>query len=85
MTEGLLITIIVGAIVGWLAGNIVDSDSSSLLLDIVIGIVGSFLGVKLFGHMLHLTSSPFVNSIITALAGAVILALAIKLIRRATR
>ncbi len=85
MNEGLLITIIVGAIVGWLAGNIVDSDSSSILLDIVIGIVGSFVGVKVFGHMLYLTSNGFVNSIITALAGAVILALAIKLIRRATR
>lgn len=85
MTEHLLITIIVGAIVGWLAGNIVDSDSSSLLLDIVIGIVGSFLGVRLFGRMLYLTSNEFVNHGLTALAGAVVLALVIKLIRKATR
>lgn len=80
-----LVVIVIGAIAGWLAGVIVDSDSSSLLLDIVIGIVGGFIGYKLFGGMLNLTSSDFLNMIITSTAGAVILALAIKLIRRATR
>jgi uncharacterized membrane protein YeaQ/YmgE (transglycosylase-associated protein family) len=81
--QEILIICLVGAVVGWLAGTIVDSDSNSLLLDIIIGIVGGYLGYKLFGNKLSLTSNHWINYIITATAGAAILALVIKLIRRA--
>ena len=78
----ILVTIIIGAVVGWLAGALVNSDSDSLLLDIIIGIVGGYLGYRLFGNKLNLTSSHLINYIITATAGAAILAFGIKLIRR---
>lgn len=78
----ILIICLVGGIAGWLAGVIVGSDGGSFLLDIVIGIIGGFIGYKLFGDMLNITSSPLINHILTATAGASILALAIKLIRR---
>ncbi len=81
----MLVTIIVGAIAGWLAGTLVQFDDSSLLLDIIIGIVGGWLGYKLFGHMLNVTGSPLINHIITATAGAAILAIGIKLIRKILR
>jgi uncharacterized membrane protein YeaQ/YmgE (transglycosylase-associated protein family) len=81
----ILVIIIIGAIAGWLAGMIVNSDSSSLLLDIVIGIVGGYIGQKLFHNMLNITGNHWINLILTATAGGVILALAIKLIRRGTR
>jgi uncharacterized membrane protein YeaQ/YmgE (transglycosylase-associated protein family) len=81
----LLIIIIVGAIAGWLAGMIVDSDSQSILLDIVIGIVGGYIAVNFIFHgMLHLTGYHYVDLTITSTIGAVVLALIIKLIRRAT-
>jgi uncharacterized membrane protein YeaQ/YmgE (transglycosylase-associated protein family) len=80
-----LIMIIVGAIAGWLAGMIVDSESQRLILDILIGIVGGFIGYKLFGGKLNITQSGLLNDIITSTAGAVILALVIKLIRKASR
>ena len=78
----ILIICVIGAIVGWLAGVIVNSDSNSLLLDIIIGIVGGYIGYRLFGHKLSITSSPLINTIITATAGAAILAFVIKIIRR---
>jgi uncharacterized membrane protein YeaQ/YmgE (transglycosylase-associated protein family) len=81
----LLIVIIVGAIAGWLAGMIVDAESQSLLLDIVIGIVGGYIGYRLFGGMLNLTGNHYVDLTITSTAGAVILAIVIKLIRRMVR
>jgi len=81
----LLIVIIVGAIAGWLAGMIVDAESQSLLLDIVIGIVGGYIGYRLFGGMLNLTGYHYVDLTITSTAGAVILALVIKLIRKMAR
>jgi uncharacterized membrane protein YeaQ/YmgE (transglycosylase-associated protein family) len=76
--------IIIGAIAGWIAGALVNSDGGSFLLDVVIGIVGGYIGYRLFGEKLSITSSLFVNKIITSTAGAVVLALGVKLIRRAT-
>ena len=78
----ILIIIIVGAVAGWLAGALVNMDSDSLLLDILIGIIGGYIGYKLFGSRLNITSSTLINEIITATAGAAILCLIIKLIRR---
>ena len=81
----LLVIIIIGAIAGWIAGALVDADNSSILLDILIGIVGGFIGYKLFGNMLNITDNVYVNEVITATAGAAILAFIIKLIRRGGR
>lgn len=78
----ILVTIIIGAVVGWLAGALVNTNTDSLLLDIIIGIVGGYIGYRLFGNKLNLTSNHLVNYIITATAGAAILAFGIKLIRR---
>ena len=81
----IIIILIIGAIAGWLAGALVQEDSNSFLLDIVIGIVGGWLGYRLFGHMLNITDSRFINEVITATAGAAILALGIKILRRMFR
>lgn len=80
--QEILIICLIGGVAGWLAGALVNSDSNSFLLDILIGIIGGFIGYKLFGHKLSITGSPLINHIITATAGAAILAFAIKLIRR---
>ena len=81
MTE-ILIICLIGGIAGWIAGAIVNSDSGSFLLDILIGIIGGYIGYRLFGHRLNITGNIWVNKIITATAGATILALIIKLVRR---
>ncbi len=82
--QEILIICLIGAVAGWLAGAIVNSEGNSLLLDIVIGIVGGFIGYKLFGSSLNITSNIWINKIIVSTAGAVILALIIKVIRSAT-
>jgi uncharacterized membrane protein YeaQ/YmgE (transglycosylase-associated protein family) len=78
----LLIILLVGALAGWIAGSIVRSENNSFLLDIVIGIVGGWLGYKLFGHQLNITHSRFINEVLTATAGATILALGVKIVRK---
>jgi len=77
----ILIILLIGAIAGWIAGALVNSESNSFLLDILIGIIGGWLGYRLFGHRLSITDSRFINEVITATAGAAILALGLKLIR----
>ena len=83
--ETLLIWLIVGAVAGWLAGVIVKGGGFGLIGDIVVGIVGAFVGgwllPKLGVHLGGLT--PIVATIASATIGAVVLLLLLRLIRRA--
>lgn len=61
--------LIMGAIAGWLAGNIKKGGGFGLLGNIVVGVIGSLLGGFLLGSLL----SGFLGSLLTALIGALIL------------
>jgi uncharacterized membrane protein YeaQ/YmgE (transglycosylase-associated protein family) len=80
--EGLIITLIVGAIAGWLAGQIVRGFGFGLLWNIVIGIVGAFVGVWLLTTLHIAPFAGFLGSIINATIGAVVLLVIIGFIRR---
>jgi uncharacterized membrane protein YeaQ/YmgE (transglycosylase-associated protein family) len=81
---GLIIILIVGAIVGWLAGMIMRSGGG-LIFDIIVGIVGALIAGFLFGGGASIINAPLnLMSILYSLAGAVILLAIVKLIRRAT-
>ena len=80
----ILIICIIGGIAGWIAGALVNAETDSFLLDILIGIIGGYIGYRLFGHKLNITGNIWVNKVITATAGAAILALIIKLFRGVT-
>jgi uncharacterized membrane protein YeaQ/YmgE (transglycosylase-associated protein family) len=80
--DSIIVMLIVGAIAGWLAGQIVRGFGFGLLWNMIIGIVGAFIGVWL---MTQLNVSPFMGffgSILNATIGAVILLVIIGLIRR---
>ena len=78
----LLIYIIFGALVGWVASMLVGT-SSGLIVDIVVGIVGSVLGSWLAGQLGYGGVSGFnLPSFIVALIGAVILIVILRAIRR---
>ncbi|MHA3915759.1 GlsB/YeaQ/YmgE family stress response membrane protein [Halovulum sp. GXIMD14793] len=79
----LLITVLVGAVAGWLAGQIVKGFGFGLLGNIVVGIVGSFIAGFLFPRFGISTGIGIVDSIIFATLGAVILLFVIKLVKRA--
>lgn len=80
--------LIIGAIVGWLAGQIVRGFGFGLIGNIIIGIVGSF-GGWLLGPVLGTgspdTGSGTLNYIITALIGAVVLLFIVGLFTRGRR
>lgn len=80
--ESLLIWLVVGAVAGWLAGQIVKGHGFGLVGNIVVGIVGAFLAGWLLPG-LGLGLSGIVGSIIYAALGAIILLLLIGLIKRA--
>ena len=80
--SGLLITLVIGAIAGWLGGLIMKGSGFGLLGNIIVGIVGAVIGGALFG-MLGISTSGMLGSIITATAGAVVLLFIAGLIRGA--
>jgi len=68
----LLVFIIVGAIAGFLAGKVVTGHGLGLIWDIVVGIVGAFLGGWLAG-LVGIGVSSLLALAIVAFIGAVIL------------
>lgn len=50
---GLIIAILVGALIGWIASKIMGTDSQQgAITNILVGIIGSALGSWLFGSVL---------------------------------
>lgn len=69
---GWIMTIILGALAGWIAERIMKSDHT-LLLNIVLGIVGALLGNWLFRLLFDATLGGIIGQLIVAVIGAVIL------------
>jgi uncharacterized membrane protein YeaQ/YmgE (transglycosylase-associated protein family) len=79
---GLIIVLIVGALVGWVAGMIMKSGGG-LIFDIIVGIVGALIAGFLFGGGASIINAPLdLRSILFSLLGAIILLAIYKLIRR---
>jgi uncharacterized membrane protein YeaQ/YmgE (transglycosylase-associated protein family) len=79
----LIIALVVGAIAGWLAGNIMRGGGYGLIGDIIVGIIGAFIGAWLWGVLgLPPIGPAIVARIITATVGAVILLFILRLVRR---
>ena len=76
----LIIILVVGALVGWLAGVIMRSGGG-IIFDIVIGIVGALIAGFLFGGSI-LNAPLSVPAILYSLVGAIILLAVVKLVQR---
>ncbi len=72
--------ILIGAVVGWIAGKLIKGSGFGLLGNILVGIAGAFVGKVVFG-LLGLGSSNLIGEIVTGVAGAVILLWLITFIR----
>ena len=79
---GWLWFIIIGAVAGWLAGNIMRGGGFGLLINIVVGVVGAVIGGWVFGLLGIGTGNGLIGSLITALVGAVLLLWIISLFKR---
>jgi len=77
---GIIFIIIVGAIAGFLAGQIMRGSGFGLLGNIAVGIVGALIGGFLFGNVFFV--GGLVGRIICATIGSVILLFVISLVKR---
>jgi uncharacterized membrane protein YeaQ/YmgE (transglycosylase-associated protein family) len=86
---GIIVLLIVGGIVGWLASMIMRTNAQQgIFLNIVVGIVGALLAgfilTPLIGGAPITSGVISIQSILVSLAGAVILLAIINLFRRGT-
>ncbi len=70
--SNLIVFLLVGGVIGWLAGIIVRGRGFGILADIVIGIVGSMLGGWMAGALGISIGSSF-GEFMMAILGAVVL------------
>jgi uncharacterized membrane protein YeaQ/YmgE (transglycosylase-associated protein family) len=80
---GLLWFRIIGLMAGWLAGMLVKGGGFGLIGDLVVGMVGAFLGGFLFGALGISGGGGFIGSLVVATIGAVVLLFIVRLIKRA--
>ncbi|MCC8020096.1 MAG: GlsB/YeaQ/YmgE family stress response membrane protein [Rikenellaceae bacterium] len=73
--------ILIGLVAGWLSSLVVKGNGSGLLLNLVIGVIGSLLGGWIFGLM-GLGTTSMLGSLITATVGAIVLLLIVSLFTR---
>lgn len=76
----IIVTLIIGGVVGWLGSLVMKTDAQmGILANIVIGIIGSFLGFWIAGLIGLGASGPIIRWVI-AVAGAAILIWILKLL-----
>lgn len=79
---GIIIWLIVGGVVGWLASLVMRTDAQQgILLNIVVGIVGAFIAGLIIGGG-SINDGITVYSFLASLVGAIILLAIVNLIRR---
>lgn len=81
--EGFAITLLVGAIAGWLAGQIMRGGGFGLLGNIVVGIVGALVAGFILPRVGLAIGGGLIAAIINATIGGVIIIFLIRLVKRA--
>lgn len=84
---GILVWLIVGGIIGWVASLIMKTDAQQgLFLNIIVGIIGAFIGGWLggmFGLGGDINDGNFsVSGLLMSLVGAIVLLAIVNLFRR---
>lgn len=84
MLMHLIVFLIIGGIAGWLAGLLIRGRGFGIIGDIVVGVVGAFIGGFLLTAvgLAALFGAGIIGSIIVAVIGAVVLLFIIKLIKK---
>jgi uncharacterized membrane protein YeaQ/YmgE (transglycosylase-associated protein family) len=80
---GIIMWLIVGGVIGWLASIIMRTDGQQgIFLNIVVGIVGAFIASLIFAGG-NINNAPLtLYTFLVSLVGAVILLAIVNLVRR---
>ncbi len=74
--------IILGAVAGWLAGQIMKGGGFGLIGNIIVGIVGGVIGGWVFDILGIMADGSLIGSLVTAVIGAVVLLFIVGLFKK---
>lgn len=77
----LIILLVVGLVAGWLAGLIMKKGKNTLVVNMVVGVIGAFVGSFLF-QSFGLVTNGLIGMLITAIVGAIVLLLLVGFIKK---
>jgi uncharacterized membrane protein YeaQ/YmgE (transglycosylase-associated protein family) len=82
---GILYTLIIGAICGYIADVLMRDNGFGLIMNIIIGIAGSFVGSWLYGQLgIHINvGSAIIEDIIVGATGAIVILFLVGVLRGA--
>jgi uncharacterized membrane protein YeaQ/YmgE (transglycosylase-associated protein family) len=75
--------LIVGLIAGWATGKLMKGSGYGVLVDILLGIVGAFVGSRVLAMLGIFPSGGLLASIVVAIFGAVLVVALVRLLKRA--
>jgi uncharacterized membrane protein YeaQ/YmgE (transglycosylase-associated protein family) len=79
----IIVWLVIGAIAGWLAGQIMTGGGLGLIGNIILGIVGAIVAGWLFPYLGFAFGNPLVGAIVNALIGSIIVLFVLGLLKRA--
>jgi uncharacterized membrane protein YeaQ/YmgE (transglycosylase-associated protein family) len=79
----LLYILLVGLIAGWATGKIMKGSGYGVIVDIVLGIVGAFVGSRVLGLLGIYSGGGLVPTILVAIVGAVLVVALVRLLKKA--
>ena len=74
--------LLVGLVAGWLAGKLTRGSGFGVLGDIVIGVIGAYIGGFLF-RQVGVAAGGTLGSIVVATIGAVVLVILVRALKKA--
>lgn len=75
--------LLIGAIAGWIAGLLMKGRGFGAIGNIIVGIIGAYLGGFLLGEMgVSIGGTETVNQLVTSVIGAVVLLFLAGLLRK---
>jgi uncharacterized membrane protein YeaQ/YmgE (transglycosylase-associated protein family) len=80
-TQNLVTFLVVGLVAGWLAGKIMKGSGFGLVGDLVVGVIGSFIGVWVFGF-LGVSAGGLFGLLVASVVGALLLLFVVRLVKR---
>ena len=79
----IILTLVIGAVAGWLGSQIFKGSSLGLIGNIVVGILGSFVGGWAIGKLGVSLGTGVLGAILTGALGAIIILAILNLIMKA--
>jgi len=81
-TWDLILFLVIGLVAGWLAGQVLKGKGFGLIGDLIVGVIGAFLGGWLFS-LLDINLGGIIGRLVIAFVGAVVFLYVLRIIKKA--